>query len=139
MTEAEWLAAEDLFEMLRFINQHNGNNRRKAGRRKLRLFGCASLRCRWELLPDPRSRYAVEVAERLADGLARNDEVEQASAQAGEVGGKSWDQSSDWNRWQDEQHAAHCARLVLDAQSGYFSWVACFPTLGVVDISADAA
>jgi hypothetical protein len=46
--------------------------------RKRRLFGCACCRLAWDHLPDPRSRFAVEVAERLADGLASPEEVVQA-------------------------------------------------------------
>ena len=84
MTEADWLASADPAAMLRFFAAQ-GANRRKTGRRKLRLFGCAVCRQRWEHLTDPRSRQAVEVAERLADNVAEPAEVETTRAQA-------WDQ-----------------------------------------------
>src|SRR5262245_39252044 len=49
------------------------------GDRKLRLYFCACLRRVWSLIPDPRSRNAVEVAERYADG----QETPEALAEAG--------------------------------------------------------
>jgi hypothetical protein len=68
VTESEWQSSEDARDMLRcLIDQHNCQ-RRKAGRRRLRLFGCACCRLRWEALSDPRLRAAVEYVERWADG-----------------------------------------------------------------------
>ena len=61
MTEAEWLAATDPRPMLTFLGG-------KASERKLRLFAVAGCRDVWHLLQDERSRKAVAVAERLADG-----------------------------------------------------------------------
>ena len=46
--------------------------------RKLRLFACAAARQVWPLLVDPRTRTAVEVAQRYADGLATADELRAA-------------------------------------------------------------
>lgn len=67
MTEAEWGSYTDPTPMLIFMQG-------RASARKLRLFGCACVRRVWHLLTEPRSRYAVEVAERFADGQAeRND------------------------------------------------------------------
>jgi hypothetical protein len=51
----------------------------RVGVRKLRLFACACCRAVWPLLPDPRSRKAVEVAERYADGLATARQLHAAS------------------------------------------------------------
>src|SRR5262245_54196719 len=60
MIEEEWLACEDPAELLEFL---------RAGpidHRKMRLFGCASLRVVWSLTGEKLPR-AVETAEQFAD------------------------------------------------------------------------
>jgi hypothetical protein len=75
MTEAEWLVCTDSEVMLEVV-------RDKATVRKLRLFACACCRHVWHLLADPRSRQAVEVAERFADGMVGEDELAAARESA---------------------------------------------------------
>src|SRR5205085_5261511 len=64
VNEAEWLACDNPERMLKCLPG-------KASDRKLWLFAVACCRRIWELLPDPRSRAAVEAAEALADGRLR--------------------------------------------------------------------
>jgi hypothetical protein len=71
MTEAEWLACADPRPML-------GHLRGRVSPRKLRLLTCACCRRVWDLLADERSRRAVEVAERFADGTADAEELRDA-------------------------------------------------------------
>jgi hypothetical protein len=68
MTEAEWVRGTDVGAMLEFLEG-------KASGRKYRLFACACCRLDWHALSDGRSRQAVEMAERVADGLASQTEL----------------------------------------------------------------
>src|SRR5262249_42519443 len=63
VNEEGWFASTKPEPMLAFLQG-------RASGSKLRLFGCACCRRVWPLLTDERSRAAVEVAERYADGLA---------------------------------------------------------------------
>jgi hypothetical protein len=65
MTEAEWLTCEDTSAMLASA-QEGG----LASERKRRLFAVACCRRVWHLMSDARSRAAVDMAERFADGRA---------------------------------------------------------------------
>jgi hypothetical protein len=78
MTEQEWWTCEDSDEMLR-------QARFRSYRRKSRLFAVACCRCIWSLLVDDRSRKAVEVAERHADGAATGEELRIAAEAAHEA------------------------------------------------------
>lgn len=53
-----------------FVKLLNG----KASQRKLRLFGVACCRAVWDRV-DGKGRWAVEIAERFADGKAHRDEL----------------------------------------------------------------
>ena len=77
MTEQEWSEA-DADAVQDYWAEH-------LTPRTLRLFICGCVRRLWHLLTDERNRKAVEVAERLADGLASQQEVESAGETAWEV------------------------------------------------------
>ena len=71
MTEAEWLACTNPWEMLEFLE-------RRANPRKPQLFAVACCRRAWPLSTDPRHREAVEAAERYADGALSAAEFAEA-------------------------------------------------------------
>jgi hypothetical protein len=68
MTEDQWFAGTDPYPLLCYL-------RNRASERKLRLFVCACWRRFWHLLTDERTRWALAVGERHADGLAGADEL----------------------------------------------------------------
>ncbi len=69
LPQAEWNACIDPQSMLEFL-------RVEASERKLRLFAVACCRRIWALFDKERHRRAVEVAEKYADGLANERELE---------------------------------------------------------------
>src|SRR3954468_8162934 len=75
MTEAEWLGCTHPRPMLGFL-------RGQPSEGTTRLFASACCRRIWHLLGDERSRRAVEVAERYADGESSADRLRLAIADA---------------------------------------------------------
>src|SRR3712207_6019608 len=73
MGEDDWAASTAPQTMLSFLRERDLLSERKA-----RLLACAGVRRIWHLLADERSRAAVEVAERYADGWATEAERQAA-------------------------------------------------------------
>jgi mannitol/fructose-specific phosphotransferase system IIA component (Ntr-type) len=71
MTRREWQTCGDPAAML----YHLGD---RLSPRKRQLFACACVRRVWHLVAQPVCQWAVEVAERYADGLASEEEREAA-------------------------------------------------------------
>lgn len=111
MTEEQWRCCTDPGEMLRFLRETG-----RLSERKTRLFAVACCRRIWDLIRDERSRNAVAVAERHADGQAGPDELD-AAFTAGV--------------------RAHEQHLTLASEA---AWLAAHPlTRGLADSTAGAA
>jgi hypothetical protein len=104
MTEQEWLQATDPKPMLEFLKG-------KVSDRKLRLFACACCRQVWDRLVEQASRRAVTTAEDFADGLASDDELEEARLRAG------WAE-----KWSGQPDAADAAAWAASQETGIL-WV----------------
>lgn len=78
MDEARWLALDDPQQLLEFMKG-------RANDRKLRLFAVACCRRISRLLKDQRLLTGIEVAERSADGLSAEGEIEAAYKSAGQA------------------------------------------------------
>jgi hypothetical protein len=74
MTDEQWLNSDEIPHLIDYVY-------RKASRRKLQLTAVAACRQLMHLLVDSRSRHAVELAEKFADGLTTPEEL--ASAEEG--------------------------------------------------------
>jgi hypothetical protein len=94
MTETEWLECDYPNPMLTYLGDRFGD-------RKCRLFSCACCWRLWELLNDGRSRLAIEVAERFADGRVSWDELLVHAQEAQQV-------SREEPEWVRDVEGAHC-------------------------------
>jgi hypothetical protein len=104
MTESEWLTFNEPDAALRDFLA-------KAGERKLRLFACASCRQIWHLL-DTRCREGVETAERLADGVATDEQ--QRHARLAVATARGWNaEQNDYAPWQSAYFAAEAVQYAL--------------------------
>lgn len=74
MTEEQWLQCRNPHDLLDFFQE--------ASERKLRLFSAACCRRVWSLLIDSRSRKAIDVSERFADGLTPTEDMFSAAREA---------------------------------------------------------
>ncbi|MBM3981597.1 MAG: hypothetical protein FJ304_15230 [Planctomycetes bacterium] len=75
ISEEEWLAPADARDLLAFVADRDAPVGAVVpavfmSERQLRLFLVACCRARWDLITRPECRFAIEVAERFADGNA---------------------------------------------------------------------
>src|SRR5438105_2975029 len=68
MRETEWSVCSDPEVMLQFLHE-------RFSERRFRLFAVACCRSIWNLLVDQRSRKAIDLLERFAEGQASREEL----------------------------------------------------------------
>jgi hypothetical protein len=113
MDEAEWLQAVNPKKMIAALSG-------KGSERLWRLFTVACVRGVEHLLRDKRSRKALEVAERFADGLATMRELKVARFKAQAAAQQAFldeylDEARARFRWDAEYEAVSVARHAADA------------------------
>jgi hypothetical protein len=96
MTEHEWLASVNTRAMIAAV-------RGKGSDRLWRLFAVACVRGAGDRLRDGRSRKALEVAERFADGTATRTQLRTARALA-----QAAADQAHRDEWEDEFRAKFC-------------------------------
>lgn len=105
VTEDEWYGDIDFdvyLETCMWLREEKKNHR------KLRLWSCACCRRLEALLPDMRSMNAINVAERVADGLADKNEIWEAKKNLRRwfrKSGENWGGAAEW--------AASAAHILL--------------------------
>jgi hypothetical protein len=136
MIEREWLTSADPAAMLEWrthISWLKTFPPTNISDRKLRLFACAGCRSMWHLLMDERSRRAVEVAERYADGEATGQELYESNVDADHAPcccyGVPWNRDNAphrlaaWASFEDARNAAittvqvDCGQFAVDAKT----------------------
>src|SRR3954463_10356784 len=70
MTEAEWLACDDFWALLEYVDE------RLLSERKSRLLAVACCRRIWHIIPVEEARACVETAEQFADGIASRGDLD---------------------------------------------------------------
>ncbi len=83
MTDAEWMNCATPIQMVELI-------RGKTSERKLRLYAVACCHRISDLIKDARSREAVEIAEKHADGLVSDHYLEEAREKSSDASGAAY-------------------------------------------------
>ena len=130
-TAADWHNCGDPEPLLQILGDKGSN-------RKWRLFAVACCRRIEHLIADERSRRAVEVARRFADGEATEAEVEIARAAAYQAVEEAWraqyEAEAEANFCITPEYAAACCRLY----AARAAWVAVCPDTRVSAAEPDS-
>ena len=119
MTEQQWLTCDDFRDVAKMLDclktRHQAKS--KAGRRKLRLFACASCRQVWSLL-QRSSRLALECAEDFADGRVDKDELKRA-----ETASRSAMKTANSRAWQAARGVREATRASIRGAFNASFWL----------------
>jgi hypothetical protein len=112
--------------------------RGRASDRKLRLCACACVRHIWHLLPDERSRTAVAVAERFAEGVASEEERAAARLVASEVSKAAFDATASFLHEEDGE-PIHLPGFHTAAATSAAAYAASYTTLSPAQLTKAVA
>lgn len=119
MTEAEWLACAAPLPMLHFLRASNVN-RTRAGRRKLRLFGC-SCGYRVTKLMSERGRLWIDLGGKIADRSLTSEEQRQVGLPfIAPLNPQIDEEAENWRMVRSADQSAWCTILpnIMEAASG---------------------
>jgi hypothetical protein len=138
VTEAEWLVCKDPFRMLNHLAVRTRSWPARLlrrfvfpkwypcdldwERRKLRLLACACCRRVAAQLPDERSRLAIEISERFADGLATGSELAVAAREAEAAAHDAGNEAGPWELTPERYASVEAAQAAsyLVRRNGFY-------------------
>lgn len=101
MKEAEWKDCKDISRIVSFLSK-------QFSERKLRLVACAYSVPFWPYIVDPRTKVALEAAEKYADRIISINDLRNASESARQAEADVRGREYEWRQW----NIAHLAAMI---------------------------
>jgi hypothetical protein len=111
MTEGQWLTSSDTYNLLSYLSD-------RASSRKLRLFAVSCIRYDWKSWTRRKEQTAVLTAEKMADGLASEEQIEKAREDLAQL-------LEQLDEWGDLECMPHVPECLLYEDFGWHDAVVC--------------